>query len=131
MVLTMQFDVPASERMDMEKLAMVVNDGITSISGKTGLPENEVLDLLEKVRVEMVGDLKKAIIALEERGAIPNLDPGLLGMALEEAIGAIVEATDLNTNEVTEVLTTQEGASFDRIVFHLRSRSCIGRANHV
>jgi hypothetical protein len=131
MVLTTQFDVSPSEKMDMEKLATVINEAITAISSKTSLPENEVLDILEKVRVDMVGNLKKAIQALEERGEIPNVDPGRLGMAIEEAIEAISAATDLNTDEITEVLTWVEGASFDHIVYSLRTRSRIGRSDHV
>ena len=131
MVLTTQFNATPSERMDMEKLAGVVNDAITAVSRKTRLPEHEVLDILEKVRVNMVGDLKHAIQTLEDAGEIPHVDPEQLSMALEAVIGSIAEATDLNTDEITEVLTMQQGATFDNVVFHLRTRSRIGRSNHV
>ena len=131
MVLTQKFNVTASERMDMEKLAGVLNDAITAISGKTGLPENDVLDILEKVRVARVGDLRHAVRSLEDQGAIPAVDPGLLGMALEEAILAIADATDLSTDEITDVLTMERGATFDHVIMHLRTRSCVGRSNHV
>lgn len=131
MAQTTPYEGTPRERIDMQKLGGVVSNAVTSISTKTGLPENEVLDIMEKVRVEMVGDLKGAILTLESNGAIPNVNADKLSMAMEEAIETIADATDLDTDEITEVFTKEEGASLDHIIFRLRERSRVDRSNQV
>lgn len=131
MMMPTQFTSNPSERVDMQKLGTVVENAVRSISAKTSLAENEVLDILEKVRVTMVGELRRAVEILEARGMIQAVDESRLSAAIEEAIEEISNATDLNTDEITEVFTKEEGASLEHIVFRLRARSVLDRANHV
>ena len=131
MMLTTQTISDPTERIDVQKLGEVVEDAILLISAKTGLDEEHVLDILEKVRVPMVGELKNTLEILEARGMIQPLDKDRMCAAIKSAISSIAHATDLSTAEITEVFCKQDGASLEHIIFRLRARSILNRSNHV
>lgn len=132
MMQTSQFTVTATgpDKQNIEKLGAVVNEAITSISVASDLSTMEVLNLLEKVHVEMVSELKGAVETLEDRGELKRVDPEKLSKAIEKAIDAISNATDLDTDQITEIFAAQPDASVDNIVHRLRVKGAANRFWH-
>jgi uncharacterized hydantoinase/oxoprolinase family protein len=132
MMPTPQFTVTAAgpDKRDIEKLGNVIKEAVMSISNASSLSADEVLDLLEKVHVEMVRELQGRVESLEDRGEIRRVDPVTLSNAIEEAIEVIATATDLDTEEITDIFTAEPGASVDNIVHRLRAKSTHNRFWH-
>jgi hypothetical protein len=130
MMPTTQFDESdlAFEKANIGKLEKVVNDAVTAISAKTSLPVNEVLEVLENVRVEMVGEIRGAVDSLGNLSAVKHADAAKLSKAIEDAIGTIANATDLDTDEITWIFTRKPGAGVEDIVFRLNEKSKFDRS---
>jgi uncharacterized protein YidB (DUF937 family) len=119
------------ERVDMEKLGNIVQGAVSSVSYQTGMTENEVMSLVCKLRVEMVGEIKGVLDNLAARGELSYPDTAKLGRILEGAIRSIADATDLDTAEITEILSREPWTSVDIVVKPLRIRSRIDRSDQV
>ncbi len=117
----------AMERQDMEKLEKVIKEAISSVSSSTGLSESEVMDVFWNVRVQMTSELRSAISSLQQQGVIKQTDPVKLALAMEHAIRMIAEATDLNTDELTDMFTRLKGASWEKFIARIRTKSRMDR----
>lgn len=116
----------ALDRVDMEKLVRVVNEAVAAIAVSTSLPAHEVLGILESIHVEMVGDIKAALMAMGEK----KMDVAKLSRAIEKAIASISHATDLDTNEITTIFSKKPGASVEDVVCRLHEQSRVDRAGY-
>ncbi len=117
----------AMEREDIEKLEKVLKDAISHVCSSTGLSESEAMDVLWNVRVELSSQLKGAIESLQRQSVIKQTDSAKLATALEGAIRMISDATDLNTDEITDMFTRLKGANWDKIVARIRTKSRMDR----
>lgn len=118
------------DRMDVEKLVRVVNEAVATIATSTSLPANEVLEILESIHVEMVGELTMALKAMGNTRTERAVDTEKLSRAIEKAIAMISNATDLDTDEITTIFSTKPGASVEDVVYRLHEQSRIDRANY-
>lgn len=107
------------EKADVTKLHDVIHESIMSVSEATHLHMDEIVSLLEKLRVDRVGQIENAIKALGKYDTLS--EP--LSSGLEGVIHTISIATDLDTEEITEVLTERSDADFDELVARLREKS--------
>lgn len=119
------------ERVDVEKLGNIVQGAVSSISYQTGMTENEVMSTLGKLRIEMVGQLKGVLDNLVANGELSYPDTSKLSRILEGAIRSIADATDLDTDEITEILSKEPWTSIGTVIGPLRMRSRIDRADQV
>lgn len=113
------------ERTDVSKLHDVIQESIQSVSEATHLDTQEVVGLLEKVRVDRVSEVKSAI---SELGGYETVSEPL-SSGIEMVIHTISIATDLDTDSITEILTERDDAEFDDLVFRLREKSRSNRWN--
>lgn len=130
MMPTTQFveDDLAFEKANFGKLEKTVNEAITGVSALTGLPVNEVLEVMGSIRVEMVGEIRGAIDALGNLNAVKHADAAKLSKAIEWAIESVANATDLDTDEITYIFTKRPGADMEDIVSRLYAKSKTDRA---
>lgn len=119
------------ERADMDKLSNIVKDAISSASQQTGLTEDDVMIVLGKLQVEMLGQMKGHLDMLMAQGEIERVDTRRLSNALESAIRSIAEATDLATAQITEIFVIEKWSNVDSIVESLRIMSRADRADQV
>lgn len=119
----------AQDRVDVEKLARVVNEAVAAIAVSTNLPASEVLDILESIHVEMVGELETTLMAMGEKRA-GKVDVAKMSRAIEKAIASISHATDLDTDEITTVFSKKPGASVEDVVSRLHEKSRADRGNY-
>lgn len=121
-------DELAFEKANLGKLDRVVNDAITAISTKTGLSVNEAREIMANLRVEMVGEIRGVIDTLGNLNAVKHADAAKLSGAIEDAIESIANATDLVTDEITEIFTQEAGASIEDVVSRLYAKSKADRS---
>ncbi len=117
------------ERQDLDKLSNIVKEAMSSICSKTGLEQSEVLSIFGKARVERVDQLKGALDALETSGEMVRTDTAMLAREMEHAIAVIAEATQLDTDEISDVFSRERGSSLEIVIKRLRSRSKRDRAD--
>ncbi len=117
----------AIEQQDVEKLEMVIRQAISSIGSSCGLSESEVMDVLGNVRVSMSSELKSAVESLQKQGIIKPVDSSILSRALEQGYRMVAQATDLNTDELTDMFTRLKGANMDKIVARIHTKSRLDR----
>lgn len=111
------------ERSDMSKLQDVMEESILAVAEKNHLEAREVIDLLEKLKVNRVAKIRAAIDQMGSR------DAGALSSGLEKVIHAIAIATDLDTDEITDILTARSDASLEELAWKLREKSRSNRWN--
>ena len=119
------------ERTDTDKLCNIVKDAISSASYSCGISEDALVQILGKLQVEMVGQMKGYLESLMMRGEIDRMDAKNLSKALETAIRSIADATDLDTSEICEIFVREKFSNLDVIVESLRARSRMDRADQV
>lgn len=113
------------ERVDISKLQDVFRESLMDVSASTNLEMLEIVEILENIRVEKVGEIRKAVENLGKHGE--KVEP--LSMGLEKVIEATSVATDLNTDEITEILTEKSDASVEDLVLRLHEKSKHDRFN--
>ena len=113
------------ERVDISKLQDVFRESLMDVSASTNLEMLEIVEILENIRVEKVGEIRKAVENLGKHGE--KVEP--LSMGLEKVIEATSVATDLNTDEITEILTEKSDASVEDLVLRLHEKSKHDRYN--
>lgn len=113
----------ADEQIDLEKLRVVLDEATERIATGAGFSKTEALEILEKVRVEMIGEIKRALEALDNGAIVKQTDEARLVKAVGQAIASICNATNLDTDEVTSILTEEVGAPMDTLVHRLRAKT--------
>lgn len=113
------------EEVDISKLQDVFKESLMDVSASTDLGMLEIVEILEKIRVEKVGEIRKAVENLGKYDE--KVEP--LSMGLEKVIEATSVATDLNTDEITEILTEKSDASVEDLVLRLHEKSKHDRYN--
>ena len=113
------------ERVDISKLQDVFRESLMDVSASTNLEMLEIVEILENIRVEKVGEIRKAVENLGKYDE--KVEP--LSMGLEKVIEATSVATDLNTDEITEILTEKSDASVEDLVLRLHEKSKHDRFN--
>ena len=111
--------------MDIEKLGMIVNESIKAFSITTHLAQNEVVEILGKIDVEMLDEVQAAVDNLK---GIDGIDTVRIAVAVEETIKAIAATTNLDTDEISAILTERNGASVEDIVRRLHEKSRVPRS---
>jgi len=112
-------------KMDIEKLGMIVNESIKAFSITTHLAQNEVVEILGKIDVEMLDEVQAAVDNLK---GIDGIDTVRIAVAVEETIKAIAATTNLDTDEISAILTERNGASVEDIVRRLHEKSRVPRS---
>ncbi len=120
----------AMDRVDMEKLVRVVSEAVTAVAISTNLPADDVLDILENIHVEMVGQLKTVLMRMGDDRVSQGMDAKKMSRAIEKAIASISWATDLDTDEITTIFSTKPGASMEDVVYRLHAQSRLDRAGY-
>ena len=114
---TMSMPDPAGEHDDMEKLSKIVEGSFKAIASATGLSENEVIHAIENTHVDMLKDVLKDGI---------NVD--VLKEGIREAIKNIALATDLDTEQITDIFSAKKGTNLNDIVNRLYDSMRASRA---
>ncbi len=130
MMTTQQSERMAFEKMDIEKLEKFVNETVSTMASSANIQPSEALDILENIQVEMIGELRSAVKALgSENEVVSRVDPAKLSWEIEKAIGAISNATDLNTDEITTIFSNKPGASLADVAYRLHVQSAHDRVS--
>jgi hypothetical protein len=117
---------PVLEKMDVEKLGMIVNESIKAFSITTHLAQNEVVEILGKIDVEVLNEVQAAV---ENLKGIEGIDTVRIAVAVEETIKAIAATTNLDTEEISKILTARHGATVEDIVHRLYEKSRVIRSH--
>lgn len=108
------------ERINVEKLGMIVNGSIKAVSVMNNITRNDVLGILGKIHVTTICGVQKAVENLE---GIESVDVIRLAVGIEETIKSISDMTNLNAGEITEIFTKKDGAPVEDIVSKLYAKS--------
>ena len=114
---TMSVPDPAGEHDDIEKLSKIVEGSFKAIASSTGLSEMEVLNAIEDTHVDMLKDVLKDAINVDE-----------LKEGIQQAIKNIALATSLDTEQITDVFTAKKGTNLNDIVSRLYDSMRASRA---
>jgi hypothetical protein len=114
-------------KMDIERLGMIVNESIKAFSITTHLAQNEVVEILGKIDVEVLDEVQATVESLK---GIEGIDTVRITVAVEETIKAIAATTNLNTDEISEILTERNGATVEDIVHRLYEKSRVTRLHN-
>ena len=106
----------AADRDDMEKLTKIVEGAFKAIANATGLSEKEVRHAMEDVHVDMLKDVLK-----------DDTHADVLRKAIQEAIKTISLATDLDTEQISDIFSAKRDASLNDIVSRLHDRTQTSR----
>jgi len=114
---SMSLPDPAGDLDDIEKLSKIVEGSFKAIASATGLSEKEVLHAIENTHVDMLKDVLKDVI---------NVD--VLKEGIREAIKNIALATDLDTEQITDIFSAKKGTNLKDIVSRLHDSMRASRA---
>jgi hypothetical protein len=114
---SMSLPDPAGDLDDIEKLSKIVEGSFKAIASATGLSEKEVLHAIENTHVDMLKDVLKDVI---------NVD--VLKEGIREAIKNIALATDLDTEQITDIFSAKKGTNLKDIVSRLYDSMRASRA---
>ena len=114
---SMSLPDPAGDLDDIEKLSKIVEGSFRAIASATGLSEKEVLHAIENTHVDMLKDVLKDVI---------NVD--VLKEGIREAIKNIALATDLDTEQITDIFSAKKGTNLKDIVSRLYDSMRASRA---
>jgi hypothetical protein len=114
---TMSLPDPAGDHDDIEKLRKIVAGSFKAIASATGLSEKEVLHAIEDTHVDMLKDVLKDGINVDE-----------LKEGIQQAIKNIALATSLDTEQITDVFTAKKGTNLKDIVSRLYDSMRASRA---
>jgi hypothetical protein len=114
---TMSVPDPVGDHDDIEKLSKIVEGSFKAIASATGLSEKEVLNAIEDTHVDMLKDVLKDAINVDE-----------LKEGIQQAIKNIALATSLDTEQITDVFTAKKGTNLNDIVSRLYDSMRASRA---
>ncbi len=125
------FDAANAEVLDhkLDKLEKFVGQQcISSMAESIDVSQEQALDILVRVHVSMMGDLKDAVHSFADGGLLARVGPEKLCRQIEEVIAGISEATALDTEEITEIFSNNPSTDFEELSFRLHRRSLIDRS---
>jgi len=120
------------EKMYIRQLEEFVNKIVSTMATSVSLQPGEALELLESIQVEMLGELKNKVEALEDdfnNEPVRRAGSIKLTWEIEKAIKAISVATDLNTDEITTIFSQKPGASLADVSYRLHRQSAHDRVS--
>lgn len=107
----------AGEPDDIKKLTKVVAGAFGSIAKATGLSDKEVLHVIEHTHVEMLKDVLKDGVNVDD-----------LKKGIQQAIKVISLATDLDTEQISDIFTAKKNTDINDIVSRLYAEGQANRA---
>lgn len=131
MMTTSQSQKWEHEKADAERFEKFMGEKVSAMATSISLELEEVLDILQNIHVEMVGELRTAVEALEgTQRALQRVDSAKLSREIERLIEAVSYATDLDTEEITDIFSGKPGASLSDVSLRLHERSREYRFTH-
>lgn len=110
----------ATERVadqdDIKKLSKVVKEAFGAIAKAAGISEKEVLHVIGGIHVDMLKDVLKE-----------DIHADVLKESIQEAIKSISLATDLDTEQITDIFSAKRDANLNDIVIQLHDRMQVNR----
>lgn len=122
---TMTAEEMAGEQDDINKLTKIVEDAFGAIANATGLSDKEVLDVMEDLHIEMLGDVLKEGIHADKLKK--GVDMEALEEGIQDAIKVISLATDLDTQQISDVFTEKKNTSINDLAKRLHDSSLSNR----
>ncbi len=123
-----QVEEIAADQENIGKLIVVIDEAVGKAAASTNLPAQEVMKILECTNVEMVSDLENVLEG--DKRLNDGLDAAKLSGAIETTLAAISEATSLDTDQITTILSNKPGASVEDVAYRLYKQSRIDRADY-
>jgi hypothetical protein len=106
----------AADQDDIKKLSKIVEQAFGTIAKAGGISEKEVLHLIGDIHVDMLKDVLK-----EDKNA------DVLRESIQEAIKSISLATDLDTEQITDIFSANRDANLNDTVIQLHDRTQTNR----
>ena len=110
----------ATERVadqdDIKKLSKIVKEAFGAIAKAAGISEKEVLHVIGGIHVDMLKDVLKE-----------DIHADVLKESIQEAIKSISLATDLDTEQITDIFSAKRDANLNDIVIQLHDRMQVNR----
>jgi len=106
----------AADQDDIKKLNKVVEEAFGAIANAAGISEKEVLRVIGDIHVDMLKDVLKE-----------DIHEDVLKESIQEAIKSISLATDLDTEQITDIFSAKRDANLDDIVIQLHDRMQVNR----
>jgi hypothetical protein len=107
----------ADEPEDIKKLTKLVAGAFGAIAKATGLSDKEVLHVIEDTHVEMLKDVLKDGVNVDD-----------LKKGIQDAIKLISLATDLDTEQISDIFTAKKNTDINDIVSRLYVEGQTNRA---
>ena len=118
---TMTAEEMAGEQDDINKLTKIVEDAFGAIANATGLSNKEVLDVMEDLHIEMLGDVLTEGIHADKLKK--GVDMEALEEGIQDAIKVISLATDLDTQQISDAFTEKKNTSINDLAKRLHDSS--------
>ncbi len=124
------FDPANSELLDkkLDKVHKFVGDTVETMAQSLSVSPDEALEILIKVHVAMMGDLKKTVNSFTDEKLFHRVDRDKMCSEIEDVIKAISDATALDTEEITDIFAKNLDANLADISYRLHLRSLINRS---
>jgi len=97
----------AADQDDINKLSKIVEQAFGAIAKAEGISEKEVLHVIGDIHVDMLKDVPKE--------------------SIQEAIKSISLATDLNTEQISDIFSAKRDSNLNDIVIQLHDRMQVSR----
>lgn len=118
---------PYAEQVETEIMCLAVIETISSILTATRLSEHEVLEILEKVSVDTVGEIENVIAPLNDFDPVKRIGATKLGAIIKEAIVEMADLAEIQPDELACILTRKNDGAVENIVGWLRAGNRIGQ----
>jgi restriction endonuclease len=115
-------------KIDLETLEMIVKELIKAFSVTTRLAQHSVVDILGKIKVDVLDEVQAKVENLQ---GLEDIDTVRVVVAVEETLKAIAATTSLDTDVISQILTEIKGASVENIALRLHLKSCASVANNL
>jgi hypothetical protein len=104
------------DQLEIKQLSKIVEGSFKAIASATGLSDKEVLRAFKDTDVEMLKDILKGGVNVDE-----------LREGIQEAFKKISLATDLDTAQISDTFIAKKDDSLDGIVSRLHYRAQVNR----
>lgn len=106
----------AADQDDIKKLRKIVKEAFDAIANAAGISEKEVLHVIGGIHVDMLKDVLKE-----------DIHADVLKEPIQEAIKSISLATDLATEQISDIFSAKKDPNLDDIVIELHDRMQVNR----
>ena len=106
----------AADQDDIKKLSKIVKEAFGAIAKAAGISEKEVLHVIGDIHVDMLKDVLKE-----------DIHEDVLKESIQEAIKSISLATDLNTEQISDIFSAKRDSNLNDIVIQLHDRMQVSR----